>query len=119
MLNNFEWNWLGKLWVGLGSIEVLLLGIAAIWILLILFSGDKAERVMISWILFSLIMLSLFIGLGGLLLGAITWAFWGLEQALWLMTPTLVIPIIWYLAVKRNSNRGAAKRIKLRQTGPD
>jgi hypothetical protein len=104
MLKNFEWNWLGKLWVGVGGIEVLLLGIGGIWILLILLSGDKSERVMISWIIFSLIMLSIFIGLGSLLLGAVTWAFWGLEQALWLMMPTLIIPIICYLIVKWKSN---------------
>jgi hypothetical protein len=103
MLENFEWNWLGKLWIGLGGIEVVLLGIGAIWILLILLSGDKAERVMISWIIFSLIMLSIFVGLGGLLLGAVTWAFWGLEQALWLTMPALIVPIICYLIVKWKS----------------
>lgn len=102
MLKNFEWNWLGKLWVGVGGIELALLGIGVIWILLILLSGDKSERVMISWIIFAMIMLSIFVGLGSLLLGAVTWVFWGLEQALWLTMPALIMPIISYLIVKRS-----------------
>lgn len=103
MLEHFEWNWLGKLWAGVGGIEVLLLGIGAIWILLILLSGDKSEKAMISWILFAMIMLSIFVGLGSLVLGAVTWAFWGLKQALWLMLPTLIVPVVSYLVVKRSS----------------
>ena len=49
-------------------------------------------------------MLSMFVGVGGLLLGAVTWAFWGLEQALWLTMPALIIPLICYLIVKWKSN---------------
>lgn len=100
MLEHFEWNWLGKLWAGVGGIEVLLIGIAAIWIALILFSGDKSEKAMISWIIFSLVMLSVFVGFGSLLLGAVTWAYWGREQAFWLTLPALIIPTIAYLFVK-------------------
>lgn len=100
MLEHFEWNWLGKLWAGVGGIEVLLIGIAAIWIALILLSGDKSEKVMITWIIFALVMLSIFVGFGSLALGAVTWAFWGLEQAAWLTLPALIIPAIAYLLVK-------------------
>lgn len=102
MLEHFEWNWLGKLWAGVGGIELVLLGVAAIWISLILFSGDKSEKVMIPWIIFSTIMVSIFVGLASLALGAVTWFYWGLEQAFWLTAPALIVPGIAYLVVKKS-----------------
>ncbi len=100
MLEHFEWNWLGKLWIGVGDIEALLLGIAAIWIALILLSGDKSERVLVTWIVFAVIMLSIGVGMASLLLGAVTWAYWGPGQAVRLTLPALIVPGMAYLFIR-------------------
>lgn len=100
MLEHFEWNWLGKLWLAVGGFEAVLLAIAAIWIALILLSGDRSEKAMVPWIAFSVIMLSIFVGLASALLGAVTWAYWGLGQAVRLTLPTLIVPGMAYLFVR-------------------